>query len=267
MRRRRELPELTNNHERWLISYADFLTLLFAFFVVMYSTSAINNGSFRVLSDSIVQALGMPGLALTPTREGETGQDAFLKGIPGLDAAPEVLVPLRAAANDLNAPEVTATPPAELTEIEQRFQDSAGDLIDQDQLQLTSDGEWLEILIPANLLFPSGSRALLADATPMLARLAELLVALPNEVIVQGHTDDQPIRNGLFPSNWELSTARAAAVVRVLEAEGISPARLSAQGYSSTRPIASNDSEEGRAENRRVVLVVRDLAGEPSDGQ
>ena len=255
---RRELPELTNNHERWLISYADFLTLLFAFFVVMYSTSAVNNGSFRVLSDSIVSALGLPGVALDPARPGDTGQNAMPLGIPGVDESNDVAPPLRAASNDPQVRE-TAAPP-ELQELEDALQTGAGDMLAPDQLQLTSDGEWLEIKIPANLLFPSGSRALLADATPMLTRLAELLLALPNEIIVQGHTDDQPIRNGLFPSNWELSVARAAAVVRVLEDAGIAPERLSAVGYASTRPIASNDTEEGRTENRRVILVIRNLA-------
>ncbi len=263
--RRRRLPEFTNNHERWLISYADFITLLFAFFVVMYSTSAVNKGNFRVLSDSIVRALGLPGLAFDTARPGDTGNQAIPTGVPSQRGEP-IRVPLLAAANDAEVRESAEEPMSEqLRNVQGNLQSSLGDLLNEEQLQLAPDSKWLEIKIPANLLFPSGSRALLADAEPMIGRLAELLRAVPNDIVVQGHTDDQPIRNGLFPSNWELSTARAAAIVRVLEQEGIASQRLSAQGYAATRPVAVNDTEEGRAENRRVVLLVRDLIGGADD--
>jgi chemotaxis protein MotB len=98
---------------------------------------------------------------------------------------------------------------------------------------------------------------LLNSAVPVLAALAENLREIPNEINVEGYTDNQPIRNGLFPSNWELSAARATAVVRALEREGVDPARLSATGYGENRPVGDNATEEGRAQNRRVVLVVR----------
>ena len=257
--RRHRLPEFTSNHERWLISYADFITLLFAFFVLMYSTSAANNGDFRVLSDAIVRALGLPGLALEPARPGDTGSRAVPAGIPNRSGDP-VRVPLRAAANDealRGAPEEESISKP-LQGLQDTLRSSLGDLLTPDRLQLAPDSRWLEIKIPARLLFPSGSRAVLADAEPMLARLAELLGAVNNDIVVQGHTDNRPIRNGLFPSNWELSSARAAAIARILERRGIAPERLSVQGYAATRPLAANDSEAGRRENRRVVLLVRE---------
>ena len=257
--RRRRLPEFTNNHERWLVSYADFLTLLFAFFVAMYSTSAVNSGKFRVLSDSIVRALNLPGLALSPAELADTDARSASLVLPEDDAS---RVPLKSAANEQETEgQFTSGErgPEQLRGVEDSLQSSLGDLVNPEQLSLSSDGKWLDIKIPANLLFPSGSRALLASAPPLLERLAQTLSTLPNEVVVQGHTDDQLIRNGLFPSNWELSTARAAAVVRVLEEQGVASDRLSAQGYAATRPVADNQSEEGRAENRRVVLRVRNL--------
>lgn len=268
--RRRKLPELTDNHERWLISYADFITLLFAFFVVMYSTSAVNRNSFGALSDSIVRALGLPGIALEVAKPGDTGSAAIPLGLPNREADEARRVPLLAAANDALAEAADAGQPLQGAGevqpdagVDQALQSSLGDLIAPDRLALSVDSQWLEIRLPASVLFPSGSRALLSDALPLLDRLGEALAELPNEVIVQGHTDNEPIRNGLFPSNWELSTARAAAVVRVLEEAGIDGSRLSAQGYGSTRPISDNDSDEGRSENRRVMLLVRNLAVAP----
>jgi chemotaxis protein MotB len=261
---RRARPEPNDNHDRWLISYADFITLLFAFFVVMYSTSAINNGDFRVLSDSIVRAFGLPGLAFDPLRPAGDGLMSMQRGLPQLDEAPGAIrVPLQAAANEAAASATAALQTGdfqareEIAGVENALQATVGDLLAPDRLVITGNDKWLEIKIPARMLFPSGSRSLLASSIPMLRELAVTLAALPNEVVVQGHTDNEPIRNGQFPSNWELSTSRAAAVARVFEDEGIDPARLSAVGYGPNRPVADNATEEGRAENRRVVVLVR----------
>lgn len=263
--RRRKLPEFTDNHERWLISYADFITLLFAFFVVMYSTSAANKGSFQTLSNSIVRAFGLPGIAFETSRPGDTGTEAIPLGHLNQSALDErARVPLLLAGNDAQAAASLGDPnTATAADVEQVLQSSLGDLVAPDRLTLSDDSRWFEIRLPASVLFPTGSRALLSEALPLLDRVAQSLAGIPNEVIVQGHTDNQPIRNGLFPSNWELSTARAAAVVRVLEAAGVAGERLSAQGYGATRPIADNGSEEGRVENRRVMLLIRNLDAPP----
>ena len=268
---RRRPPQSTENHERWMVSYADFITLLFAFFVVMYSTSATRNGDFRVLSDSIVRAFGLPGVSINPTRRNESGSQAVPLGIPMPEDSPGagVQVPLRAPVVDEDAAGGLAGPGAR-----QRMQDAQGvalalqhalgDLLAPDRLALSNNDKWVEIKIPARMLFPSASQALLADAVPMLRALAATLREMPNDLVVQGHTDNQPIRNGRFPSNWELSTARAAAVARVFEETGVDPARLSAVGFSSNRPVADNATEVGRAENRRVVVLVR-TSLEPGD--
>lgn len=265
---RRKLPESIDNHERWLVSYADFITILFAFFVVMYSTSAVNVGDFRVLSDSIVQAFGLPGVSFNPSRPDGEGSLASQLGVPQSDDASRV--PLKSAANvnDQNAAQAAIASDEEIAGVQVALQSSVGDLIAPDRFSVTGNSNWLEIKIPARMLFPSASRSLLASSIPMLQRLADTLMALPNEVVVQGHTDNLPIRNGQFPSNWELSTSRAAAVARVFEEAGVDPARLSAVGYGPNRPVADNTTEEGRAENRRVVVLVRSsrLSQVESDG-
>ena len=268
--RRRKRPQLTENHERWLVSYADFITLLFAFFVVMYSTAAVNVGSFRVLSDSIVRAFGLPGVSFDPTRPAGDGTRSSSLGTPSTAAADAARVPLQAAGNarDESAPTRRGDPrtDAGVQGVKAALQSAVGDLAAPERLAISAGDAGVEIRIPARMLFPSGSPSLLADSVPLLRRLARTLSALPNDVVVEGHTDDQPIRNGRFPSNWELSTARAAAVTRLLDDEGVDPTRLSAVGFGENRPIAANDSDEGRAENRRVVIVVRSAApGEVGD--
>jgi chemotaxis protein MotB len=261
---RRKPLEPSENHERWLISYADFITLLFAFFVVMYSTSSLTSGDFRVLSDAIVRAFGLPGVSFSDTRSGTNGVQATPTGVPG-KAGDAARVPLRAAANDRPDSALRAEKQQpDVEDVRDALRSSLEDLGAADGIGATSDGSVVELTIPANLLYPSGSRALLNDAAPMLARLAAVLAALPNEVVVEGHTDNLPIRNGLFDSNWDLSTARAVAVVRRLEAEGIAPNRLSAVGYGSHRPVADNATEAGRSANRRVVLRIRSAL--PVDG-
>jgi chemotaxis protein MotB len=271
---RRKLPETTDNHERWLISYADFITLLFAFFVVMYSTSAVNYGDFRVLSDSIVAAFTNPRASLDPIQEGVLVRTP-VDMVTTVDSVAErpVTVPLRlpeaqsaegAAAG--SAGPVARSGDGALERVAEEAQERLQDFAAADQLRVRRESDWVEIEISDELLFPAGSRALLNTAVPLLAELAVMLRAMPNTVNVEGFTDNQPIRNGLFPSNWELSAARAAAVVRALEREGVASRRLSATGYGEHRPISENDTEEGRAKNRRVVLVVRSYTAPPAGG-
>ncbi|MFK7828934.1 MAG: flagellar motor protein MotB [Congregibacter sp.] len=253
MPRRRPPLEFTDSNERWLVSYADFLTLLFAFFVVMYSTSAVTNGDFRVLSNSIVQAFGMPGRSFTSDESNGINESA----------ANPVLTPMKSAGNDFEA----VVQLAQSSEVLRRQQQMSAvqALLSADLeaeapagvIAVISDSEFVDIEIPAGLLFPSGARTLLADSMPIISRIAATLRDLPNEIVVQGHTDNRLIRNGRFPSNWELSSSRAAALVRIFEAAGIDSTRMSAQGYAASRPVASNDSQEGRELNRRVVIRVR----------
>jgi chemotaxis protein MotB len=128
--------------------------------------------------------------------------------------------------------------------------------IKADQVQIKSNGEWLEVDIQASVLFPSGSASLQSQAVEILARLASVLKDAPNPIHVEGYTDNVPIETDQFPSNWELSAARAASVVRLFQEQKLDPARLAAVGYAEFHPVADNKTEEGRARNRRISLVI-----------
>jgi chemotaxis protein MotB len=264
-RRRRRQLDYSDNHERWLISYADFITLLFAFFVVMYSISTAREGSYAVLSDSIVRALNAPFLALQRQSSGGVPMpEVWSAEAPGTEAS-QAMIPFKPELLDA-APSKAASGDAatesrgEIDRLAGAVENRVSDFIDEELIKVERNDYWLEIEIKAQLLFASGSRVLLSEAVPVLENFATVLRDVPNLVNVEGFTDNVPIRNGRFPSNWELSAARAATVVRLFEENGIAPERLSATGYGEHRPIAGNDTPEGRARNRRVVLVVMSSA-------
>lgn len=253
--RRRRLPESTDNHERWLVSYADFITLLFAFFVVMYSVSTVSNGSYRVLSDSIVKAFNNPRLSLAPVQIGEPVRSSvrMIEAVDEVSAEP-VFIPFR--PDIIRGDGGASLKGGTLEDIAGVVEQRVADLIEDRTVAVRRSDDWVEIQIQATVLFPSGSRVLLSGAVPVLLNFPDILRRVPNAVNVEGYTDDRPISNAQFSSNWDLSASRAASVVRLFEANGIDPARLSATGHGENRPIADNDVEEGRAANRRVVLVV-----------
>lgn len=259
--RRRRLPESNDNPERWLVSYADFITLLFAFFVVMYSISTVSNGSYRVLSDSIVKAFNNPRLSLDPVQIGEPVRSSvrMIEAVDEVSAEP-VFIPFRPdiIRRDGDGDRGTGASLNEggLNEIAGVVEQRTEELIEDRMVAVRRSDDWVEIQIQATLLFPSGSRVLLSGAVPVLLEFADILRRVPNAVNVEGYTDNRPIRNAQFSSNWDLSAARAAAVVRLFEANGVDPGRLSATGHGENHPIADNGTEEGRAANRRVVLVV-----------
>ena len=286
MARRRQYEE-HENHERWLVSYADFITLLFAFFVVMYSISSVNEGQYRVLSDSIVSAFQNPTSSLDPIQVGELVRSPIImpKQTTDVSAPPEeIQIPLmmkyQQPDNSDAVEEINTELDAEVIDVVQQKEDESftqkalnaaedeintmGDdveekmdeLIDDDIINIKRNKFWLEVEIKSSLLFPSGNSELITDAIPVLQQLSAIFVDLPNRINVEGFTDNQPIKTFAFPSNWELSAARAAAVVRLFERNGIEPSRMAAIGYGEYQPISDNDSEEGRAKNRRVVLVV-----------
>ncbi len=235
------------------MSYADFITLLFAFFVVMYSLSSANEGSYRVLSDSIVTAFGAPQRSLDPIQVGELVRSTVpAEQVPVALAQNSISVPLRVPSGADEAAEGGA----DLDTLAGSLSDEVEGELASQQVRVSVDEEWVALEIDSTLLFPSGSGVLLARAVPVLSRIAGVLAPIPNRVRVEGYTDNVPIRNDLFPSNWELSAARASSVVRLFESSGIDPARLSAVAFGEQNPAASNDTEAGRAENRRVVLVV-----------
>ncbi|MFN2308659.1 MAG: flagellar motor protein MotD [Gammaproteobacteria bacterium] len=316
---RRPKHEEHENHERWLVSYADFITLLFAFFVVMYSVSSVNEGKYRVLSDSLTAAFRVTPHSMAPVQVGnqkpaETSGELMIPGssslislpVPVLASPTPPILPARETkdskdakdgpaargvadsgqeasgqeasgqeasgqeasgqqASDTQPPDVAelpagARPGSMMDEIADLLVEALSDMIRDDLISVRRDSRWLEVEINSSILFPSGSAQLAQTAAPMLKELADILAAFPNPLHVEGFTDTLPIRTAQFPSNWELSAARAASVVHLFARSGIAPERMAALGYGEYKPIADNGTPEGRAQNRRVVLVI--LAGE-----
>lgn len=264
MARKKRIEE-HENHDRWLVSYADFITLLFAFFVVMYSISSVNEGKYRVLSDSLVAAFREPARSLEPVQLGELMRAPMQSEsmLDGNGAVIEVfkMSPAEQEKSKAQADTERHEPEAEgVDEAVQALADSIeasmADLVDDGMIKVRRDQRWIEVEIKSSILFESGSAALSAPSTPVLRELAEKFKPLNNVIHVEGFTDNVPISNFEFLSNWELSASRAASVVHLFTYLGIAPKRLAAIGYGEFRPVASNDTAEGRARNRRVVLVI-----------
>ena len=279
---RKKKHEEHENHERWLISYADFITLLFAFFVVMYSVSSVNEGKYRVLSDALVAAFRAPAKSMQPVQVGQAAKSpagvefsirkspavikSFDRPLPApnsKDGQKEKQAELKRnsgkAQDAAKAQSQTQTPSeaaAAIQKMADEIEHAMQNLIKEDLISVRRSTFWLEVEINTSILYSSGNARLAPDAVPVLEELAKILTPFPNAVHVEGFTDDVPINTLTFPSNWELSAARAASVVTLFAKTGIDPARLAAIGYGEYRPVADNDTEEGRAKNRRVVVVV-----------
>ncbi|MGO1463636.1 MAG: flagellar motor protein MotD [Oleiphilaceae bacterium] len=249
MRRRRPPQNDLHNKERWLISYADFITLLFAFFVVMYSVSSVNEGKYKVLSETLTGVFNAPQRSFQPIEVGEQP--------PRPDTGP---------SEDIIPPAVTEAPgnpdqdARERTEALRTMADQLAmafdELISRGVVTLETNDQWLALNLPGSLLFGSGDAEPHYDAFGVIEKIARVLKNRDNAIKVEGFTDNQPIRTSRFPSNWELSAARAAAVVRMLGMNGIEPERMAAVGYGQHQPLARNDTKEGRKRNRRVVLLI-----------
>jgi len=255
------------NHDRWLISYADFITLMFAFFVVMYSISSVSEGKYRVLSDALNQAfdsnqettsqvpnpIELPILQSLPYEQA----DGTIKAEPVEGIKEEIL-----AENDEQAEDL-AKPSSEQDRIKKSLGEIADDIryevlpfIDEQLISVNNSDTAIEVEIKSQLLFPSGNARLVSKAIPVLSNLATIFSTFNNPIQVEGFTDNQPIKTTTFPSNWELSAARAASVVHLFMRKGIDPTRMSAVGFAEFRPIADNNTKEGRQENRRVLIVI-----------
>ncbi len=247
MSRRRKKQEEHVNIERWLVSYADFITLLFAFFVVMYSISSVNEGKYRVLSDTLSSVF-----QTRPTSSSPIEFDNALKEQSSIAEDPFYIeIPLPDNDKKMTPPENP-----ELETLSKDISKAVQPLIDNDLIKIKKTDFWLEIDIKSSILFGSGDARLSEDAEDILASIALLIKDYPNDVQVEGFTDNVPIKTRLFPSNWELSSSRAASVVHLFEEEGVDPKRMQAIGYGEHRPSADNATEEGRNTNRRVNLVI-----------
>jgi chemotaxis protein MotB len=262
---RKKKHEEHENLERWLVSYADFITLLFAFFVVMYSLSAINEGKFRVLAESLAAAFRALPRSHEPIQLGKPLKRELVENqaaAPPL-SAPIVqavqlpgLTPLAHAAPSPSAGPGEGRGAQAMRELARRLEQALAPLIEKRLIIVRRTQYWLEVEIKTNILFPSGSAELEPAVLPVLKQIAAILRDYPNPVRVEGFTDNVPIQTPIFPSNWELSAARATRVVRLFAEEGVDPARLAAVGHGEFKPVAPNDTEEGRARNRKVVIVV-----------
>ena len=254
------------NAEAWAIPYGDLVTLLFALFTVMYAISSVNEGKFRVLSDSMIAAFHGAPKSIRPVNLGEKepgkGGDKPLTGI-----TPTVFIKLK---DDKSTPDGNLPPrdpnrsegmrsadlPGALIRMQRQVQDAMQALIDAKLVTVRRENMWLEIEINTDILFPSGAGEFAPTAEPVLDKLAEVLRPFPNPIRVEGHTDNRPIRTASFPSNWELSAARAASVVHQFTRQGIDPLRLEIVGFGEFHPRQPNDTSEGRNANRRVVVLV-----------
>ncbi|OEC60357.1 MULTISPECIES: flagellar motor protein MotD [Pseudomonadaceae] len=238
MARRRQHEE-HENHERWLVSYADFITLLFAFFVVMYSISSINEGKYKILSDTLTGVFNQPERSIKP--------------IPIGEERPRTTEAEQTSAEQGGPGDAQADPLQSITE---SMQAAFGDLISNEQMTVRGNELWVEIELNSSLLFPSGDAIPTNEAFTIIEKVAKILAPYENPVHVEGFTDNLPISTAAYPSNWELSASRASSIVRMLSMDGVNPARLAAVGYGEFQPVADNSTAEGRARNRRVVLVV-----------
>jgi chemotaxis protein MotB len=260
---RRKKHEDHVNHEAWAIPYGDLVTLLFALFTVMYAMSSVNEGKFRVLSDSMIAAFNGVPKSLQPLNIGEheigKGGDKPLVGI-----TPTALMKIKDQGHNSLVPrdpsrsegQQSAGLPGALIRMQRQVQDAMQSLIDAKLVTVRRENMWLEIEINADILFPSGAGDFAPTAEPVLDKLAEVLKPFPNPIRVEGHTDNRPIRTAAFPSNWELSAARAASVVHQFTRQGIDPLRLEIVGFGEFHPREPNATSEGRNANRRVVILV-----------
>ena len=247
------------NHEAWAIPYADLMTLLLAFFVVMYAVSVVNTGKYKVMSESMMDAFnGHPG-AVVPLSAQKTSQ-IIPPTVPAAKNAPAAVIKLPIPLHGSHAAPSTETeqpaPPSTLKRIEDLVQQALQPLIDKKLVVLRRTPDRLEIEIRTDILFTSGEAKLSASASQALVSVASILQPFPNALRVEGFTDNVPISTAVYPSNWELSAARAASVARLFADHGVQPSRLGIVGWSDVRPIADNSTADGRNHNRRVLVVV-----------
>jgi chemotaxis protein MotB len=244
---RKKKHEEHENLERWLVSYADFITLLFAFFVVMYSISQVNESKYRVLSDSLVNAFSN---APTSTTKVSAAMRADSKG----QASSVQAVVVRKNDPALEAKQKQQA--EKMKKIAKNILKVMESLMKNGQVKVSQSVHGIAIEINASLLFASGQANLEAGSIMALKEVGKVLAEVPNDIQVEGFTDDTPINTVAFPSNWELSSARASSVVRLFAENGVSPERLVAVGYGEFRPVDSNNTPEGRARNRRVTVMI-----------
>jgi chemotaxis protein MotB len=300
-KRKRGLPEEHENEERWLLTYADMLTLMFALFMVLFSISSVNISKYQVLQQSLKAAFSgsiLPGGRAIM----QSGSESTAEHTPATAAVPSVvpLVPTPTsrsssstgaanvsspaatqAAQAAQAAHAASAKPMSTAQLQAALNSMSASIAEQDKfvalkrrldayarahgfgnrVQTVIQRRGLVVrVLTDKLLFNSGQATLQPGGLPLLGEVAQLLnVDQSHPITVEGHTDNEPIASAQFPSNWELSTARATTVVRFLISRGVAGGRLGAVGYAALHPIASNATVAGRALNRRVEIVLMRL--------
>jgi chemotaxis protein MotB len=258
MSRRRQRPRGHTNHERWLVSYADFITLLFAFFVVLYASSQVDQRKVGKLSLAIqvaFQELGVFPASTTqvPLDNSEPMPFSTVQAIENVkrNAA------LERIASSPEEALAAASEQTDLATLQDELRQALHNEIALHEVAMRRDTEGLIVSLREFGFFGSGSAAIKPESLPALDRIASILSIRTCRLRIEGHTDNVPIHNAQMASNWELSTARATEVIRVLIiGHRFAPERLSAAGYAEFHPVASNLTPSGRAQNRRVDIVV-----------
>ena len=250
-----------NNHEshgsgldRWMVSWADFLTLLFAFFVALYATSLTQKQAIDIMAESIMRALKIatPSI-ISPLRLTEPPPPVPYQAPVEVPVLPESLFPeigFMPKEPQPGSPEGITDP------IVRDLEGALAPLIEQGLVEIRRSDYWVEVELKDKVLFPSGKATIDHDGGGLLANIAHIFAPFPYPIRVEGHTDNVPIHNAVYPSNWELAAGRSAAVVRIFEEKGIDPKRLEVVGYGEHHPVADNDTPEGRAKNRRIAIVM-----------
>ena len=257
------------NHERWLVSYADFITLLFAFFVVMFASSQTDKAKAQAVSDSVKEAMENGGIKATVKEVLGGTVDDRGKGNAQFRGPGGVMRMLRPPKSEESHKESSQM--AELMPSMQYLNKELAAAIKEGKIEVHLEPRGLVISLRAAAFFPSGEDTIAPDTYPTIQKLADVVEKLPNPVRLEGHTDSIPIHTARFDSNWKLSTARADAMRKLLtEQFHVSgETRFAIAGYADTVPYASNDTPEGRAKNRRVDIVILNqqaLVAEPGQG-
>lgn len=257
-RQRRHTVEHDNVH-RWLVSYADYMTLLFALFVVLYAMAMVNEEPFESITESVGRVF--QAYETKPKNQGH-GDDILtvnssktnkrLYGNAILEeAGPELLEGEQTLSNISDA-QVGSN----LTSLETELHTALYDLVESGFAKLQIDGDWLEIELNSALLFPSGSSSATTSAVSILSVIFDVIGESSNFIRIRGYTDNQAINTEIFSSNWELSVSRATSILRVLEKQGMNPARMAIEGYGEYYPTADNSTIAGREKNRKVVVAI-----------
>ena len=250
---RKKPVEEHENVERWLVSYADFITLLFAFFVVMYAISSLNEGKYRVMSDSLLSAFRQsPSSDKLIQMQSKNAE--VLQGT-GMPIGQSVQHPQGNTPEGQKAAE-------RMKAVAKNVLDAMQPLSQDGKVRVTRSPRGVTVEISASLLFHSGDAVLQSQSAQALTAVAKVLSSVENPIQVEGHSDNIPINSPAYPSNWELSSSRAGSVVRLFAELGVPTARMVAIGYADNQPLDTNATPEGRARNRRVnILILNEVGG------